>query len=415
MLTDKQQTFLMNCDHRYNIKSGSVRSGKTFLDCSVTIPQRVLACRGEGAILLLGNTQQSINRNVLEPMRQIWGSTLVSDIKYDNTIELFGRKAVVLGAGKKTAVDVIRGMSVEYCYADEAVSFHPEVWTMLQSRLSCEHSHCDAACNPESPDHWFKKFLDTPGLDIYLQHYTIDDNTFLPPAYVANLKREYAGTVYYNRYILGEWTYAEGLIYRRLADAVSSQENSYLWTSDTLPPGRIYIGVDWGGSGSWHAFVATLITNDRRVIVLASDRVDPARMDADDTARALYAFCEMIFGTYGEITAIYCDSAEQILIRHCKAYMKKQRLAWLADRTHNSKKEPITDRIKCALILQGGGRFYYTNQAQSLVTAMVTALWDSKKHEGQPDTRLDNGSTDIDSLDAFEYTIERHMKELTKL
>ena len=48
-LTEYQQAFLRNCSHRWNIKTGATRSGKTYLDCAVTIPQRILAahCNGD--------------------------------------------------------------------------------------------------------------------------------------------------------------------------------------------------------------------------------------------------------------------------------------------------------------------------------------------------------------------------------
>jgi phage terminase large subunit len=55
--------------------------------------------------------------------------------------------------------------------------------------------------------------MEKPNIDVYTQHYTIFDNPFLPDDFVKNLCNEYEGTVYYGRYIQGEWTLAEGLIY----------------------------------------------------------------------------------------------------------------------------------------------------------------------------------------------------------
>ena len=72
-LTEYQQEFLRNCSHRWNIKTGATRSGKTYLDCAVTIPQRILAARDEGLLVMLGNTLGTLERNVLEPMRALWG------------------------------------------------------------------------------------------------------------------------------------------------------------------------------------------------------------------------------------------------------------------------------------------------------------------------------------------------------
>lgn len=58
----------------------------------------------------------------------------------------------------------------------------------------------------------------------------------------------------------------------------------------------------------------------------------------------------------------------------------------------------------------GVGRFFITDDCESLETAFSDAVWNKEVKE--KDERLDDGSTDIDSLDAFEYTIERDMKEL---
>ncbi len=81
-----------------------------------------------------------------------------------------------------------RGAAFEYAYGDEMTTWDEDVFQMLKSRLSCPHSHFDGTCNPESPSHWFKKFLDSDA-DIYCQAYTIDDNPTLPAQFVADLKK----------------------------------------------------------------------------------------------------------------------------------------------------------------------------------------------------------------------------------
>lgn len=76
----------------------------------------------------------------------------------------------------------------------------------------------------------------------------------------------------------------------------------------------------------------------------------------------------------------------------------------------NSAKIKITDRIRLTCILMGGGRFWLMPEAATLRDALATALY-SGKHPGV-DERLDDGSTDIDTLDAYEYTIERDFQEV---
>lgn len=209
----KQQEYLQNATRRWNIKTGATRSGKTFLDILFVIPKRITSAPENGHILLVGNSQQSLTRNIIDPMREIWGPGLIGQISATTgTVKLFGRKCYALGADNKARVKTIQGMSVVYCYGDEMTTWSESFFTMLKSRLDKPDSRFDGTCNPDTPQHWVKKFLDS-GADIYQQAYTIDDNPFLSPDFVANLKKEYAGTVFYDRYILGLWTLAQGLIY----------------------------------------------------------------------------------------------------------------------------------------------------------------------------------------------------------
>ena len=60
----------------------------------------------------------------------------------------------------------------------------------------------------------------------------------------------------------------------------------------------------------------------------------------------------------------------------------------------------------------GGWAVFITEDCESLEAAFKDAVWDKEKSIKDGDVRLDDGSTDIDSLDAFEYTIERDMKML---
>ena len=91
------------------IKIGATGSGKSWLDYAVVIPKRLLALKGEGAAVLLGNTQGTLSRNILDPMRDIWGEALVGTISSDNTVRLFGRRVHVLGADNKKHVARIQG------------------------------------------------------------------------------------------------------------------------------------------------------------------------------------------------------------------------------------------------------------------------------------------------------------------
>lgn len=238
LLSPKQREFVKYGTHRWNFKGGATRSGKTYLDFRWIIPIRIRERIGkDGLAVILGVTKSTIERNVLEPMRNLYGDMLVGTISSDNTAWIFGEKCYCLGAEKVSQVSKIRGASIKYCYGDEVADWSEEVFALLKSRLDKEYSCFDGTFNPQYPDHWLKKFLDS-NADIFSQTYTIDDNPFLPESFKENLKKEYEGTVYYDRYILGLWVRAEGLVYPMFGDDCITQE-----IPDT---GDYYISIDYG-------------------------------------------------------------------------------------------------------------------------------------------------------------------------
>lgn len=238
LLSQKQLEFARYANHRWNFKGGATRSGKTYLDFKWIIPLRIRERTGkDGLAVILGVTKSTIERNVLEPMRNLYGDKLVGTISSDNTAWIFGEKCYCLGAEKVSQVSKIRGASIKYCYGDEVADWSEEVFALLKSRLDKEYSCFDGTYNPQYPNHWLKKFLDSDA-DIFSQVYTIDDNPFLPPSFVENLKKEYAGTVFYDRYILGKWTLAEGLVYPMFGDSCIVQ--------DIPATGDYYISIDYG-------------------------------------------------------------------------------------------------------------------------------------------------------------------------
>lgn len=391
-LSDKQKAYWRAPFHRWNIKHGATRSGKTWLDFFM-IPRRIQERRGkDGLVALLGNTRGTLQRNIIEPMQAIYGAGAVSSIRTDGTALIFGKRVHCLGADSKRQVDRLRGMGIKYCYGDEVVSWEPGVFEMLKSRLDKPYSCFDGTCNPEHGQHWLKKFIDGGG-DVFAQHYTLDDNPFLDPAVATGLKREYAGTVYYERYILGRWVRAEGAIYGGFA----ADPEKYL--THAPDDDFIQLGVDFGGSKSAFAFVASGLKRDGSKLTALCSELHPAK---DVTPERMYdlfdAFVERVECGWGEVEDAYCDSAEQTLMNGLRG---RARVA-----IRNSLKRPIMDRVRAGVALIGGGRFFYTAEAESLRDALCGAVYDRRKMK---DERLDDGSCDIDSLDAWEYSWERYM------
>ena len=247
-LTKKQAEYIVSANHRWNVACGAVRSGKSYCQISYCIPSRLMERKGlRGLRVILGATRSNIERNILQPMRDIYGDTVASSINSQNYAKILGEKVYCIGADNIRQVSKIRGSEIAYCAIDEATDVNEEVFEMLKSRLSLPWSCCDATTNPAYPSHWFKKFLDSAsnGVDIYCQNYTIYDNPFLPSDYVSALEAEYSGTVWYDRYILGKWTLAEGLIYPNYLDAVEPTPHE--------EPSKRVLSIDYGTQNAFSA------------------------------------------------------------------------------------------------------------------------------------------------------------------
>ena len=433
-LSKKQNEYIVNATHRWNIKSGAVRSGKSFVDTAFVIPFRIRERTGKpGLNVVLGVSKSSIERNVLQPMREIYTDKLIGQINSQNIVRICGEEVYCLGAEKVSQVAKIQGSSIKYCYGDEVAKWNKEVFQMLKSRLDKSYSCFDGSCNPEHPTHWLKEFLDNDKLDIYLQRYTIFDNPFIPQKYVEELCKEYKGTIYYDRLILGLWKRAEGAIYKRFADnpekfrcevveeLADDSGRKQFKKSDIV---SIEIGLDFGGNQSGHAFVARGYTdNYRDVIGIMSKRIMAKDADEDIDSNMLdQLFCDFVqevidrygvivkhgdYVEYCNVESVYYDNAETVLGNSIRNEVEKK-FPWIVVR--KAKKASIIDRIRCTVRLMGAGRFWITEDCKSLQTALSDAVWN--KDVKDKDERLDDGSTDIDSLDAFEYTIERDMREL---
>lgn len=391
-LSDKQKQFWRGCTHRWNVKCGATRSGKTYLDYYL-IPKRIRAVSGQdGLYVMLGNTKTTLQRNLIEPLQTIWGTELVSDIKSDNTALMFGERVHCIGADKINQVDRIRGASIKYCYGDEVVTWNEEVFNMLKSRLDKDYSCFDGTCNPENPKHWFKGFIDTPGIDVFCQNYTIYDNPFLSPEFVKNLEKEYEGTVYFDRYILGLWARAEGVVFPKFAN---SPERWMINKSD-VPKYFTHceVGFDIGGNGSAYAMTCTGRSIDGIQYKLKAEKRQAKEMTMEDVVSFVNDFCEECEKTYNvRIDIINCDHIAVIVNTINDNTKYRAALCY---------KPPVPDRVFLYSRLFAMERVkFVSGMCDDLIDEMRELVFDKKADDTRP---LDDGSMQIDTWDSNIYS-----------
>lgn len=253
-LTAKQKDYLRNGHRRWNILTGATRSGKT-VGTFFMLPLRIKEHYND-RILFIGKTLNTIDRNIFDPLRELYGYDNIGKIVGNREITMFGKKCYVVGANDDRAITKIQGVGIGYAYGDELTTWTENFFQMLKSRLDLPNSKFDGTCNPESPSHFIKKHLDNKELDIYQSHFTIYDNPFLSPEFVRNLENEYRNTIYFDKWILGKWVANEGLVY-----PLFRRERHFMTPAEfSAKFGRLLIKyVIWGGDGA--------TTNDSTAII----------------------------------------------------------------------------------------------------------------------------------------------------
>lgn len=254
----KQRKVLRSANRRWNILYGATRSGKSKVSYSTALLH--IFEHYKDNILFVGKTVNTLDRNIFEEMRKDFGDRYVGKIVDKKEITIFGKKCYCVGANDDRAITKIQGLGIGYAYCDELTTYPENFFNMLKSRLDAPNACCDATCNPEAPSHFVKQFIDKISKDkpedMYAEHFSIYDNPFLDPGFVASLENEYRGTIYFDKWILGKWVKSEGLVF-----PLFRRERHYMKPEDFA---RIYgyhriVRVIWGGDGA--------TTNDATAII----------------------------------------------------------------------------------------------------------------------------------------------------
>lgn len=388
---------------RLNIFEGSVRSGKTYISM-IMWAFWVAGSPKDKAYLMSGKTLTTLKRNVLEPLKELLGDGFSFSVAKKEG-ELFGRKIYLEGAANSEAESKIRGMTLMGAYCDELTLFGEDFFVMLLSRLSESGAKLFATTNPDAPSHWVKRdYLDNKSVDLLSIKFTLEDNVFLPEKYVSSLKSEFCG-VFYDRFILGKWVAAEGRVYDGFSseNIVASNQLKERLTENRLITS--VVGVDYGGNGSASAFVLAGIDAGFKNLYVLSEYYDKRNRSAESLISNFTEFIERGKKRFPTLQTAFCDSAEQLLV---KSFRQAVRATGIE--VKNALKKPINTRINMLNRLIAAKRFFVSDECPHVIEALQGAVWDER--DLHKDVRLDNGTSNIDSLDALEYAFERFERQL---
>lgn len=245
-ISNKQRQIMAFPFTRYDalICDGAIRSGKTAFMMLAFVDDAMRRFNNQ-RFGICGKTVDSTVKNIIAPYlalnyakdkyRLQWKRTdkvlIVSDGERENVFEVFGGK-------DESSFMLIQGRTLAGVLLDE-VALQPRSFVeQAVARCSVAGSKLWFNCNPDSPQHWFytEWIQHAKERNALHLHFQLEDNPSLDESIIQRYKSLYTG-VFYQRYILGLWVLAEGLVYEFGEDNITDEQ----------PQGaEYYISVDYG-------------------------------------------------------------------------------------------------------------------------------------------------------------------------
>ena len=406
----KQRDFILTKPARINLLTGSVRSTKTWA-VNLKVLKDIVSLP-DGNILFVGNTGTSLYRNVLSQIKDLVGKQNFEMHSGKKECEIFGRTVWIEGADNVSSYKKIEGESLLMAYIDEWSTIPESFTNMLLSRLSDPDARLYGTCNPETPRHYiYKNFIQRSNeLNINVWKFTLDDNPHLPEDYKRDLEKEYPkGTVFYDRFILGNWVAAEGRVFG-------------LWGPDYCrsPPKESYnakelrIGADYGthNACAWVALEKYILPGRVRPTWFVTreyywDSVAEHTQKTDsDYSRDMAKFCSSDWGYSNKVETVgvsgkrlYANtievdpSAASFILQLQRDGLHKARAA------DNS---VLTGIRKIASMLSNGDLVIDKERCPVLVSEFETYTWDQSAADRGEDKPQ---KIDDHLLDALKYVV----------
>jgi PBSX family phage terminase large subunit len=395
-LAPKQVAFLENSDAFLNVADGAIRAGKTHA-CLWRFAFHTQA-GPPGDMMMLGRTRETVHRNAISPLRQMLGPKRV---RYNRgTGELYvgaganARLVWVVGINDAQAMAKILGSTLAGSYSNEMAMLRADAIAALWDRHSLGGAKMFGDTNPDSPYHWlntdYLENEDLTGADLYRLRFSLADNAYLPPEYVARLLRRYPeGSLWRKRMVDGLWVMAEGTVYEGFDPEL------HVVGDDDLPTRfeRVHVGVDHGTTNpTVFEAVGVLAGN---LWVFAEEQHDPKAAGYQRTngkhSWALRNFLRRV-GERGPVVSVEVDPSA--------ADFRKQ---LLEDGVESREAEnAVLEGVRTVAELMAEGRLKIHDSCERLIREKGTYAWDRAAQQRGEDKPL---KRDDHAVDAERYGI----------
>ncbi len=248
------------------ICDGAVRSGKTTC-MSLSFVLWAFYGFDDTSFAFCGKTIASLKRNIITSLVPILKDMGIgvkerfSQNLIEMTMEGRTNRFYLFGGKDEASASLIQGMTLGGVLLDEVALMPRSFVEQALARCSLSESKLWFNCNPENPVHWFYTEWIQKAKEkncLYL-HFTMEDNPSLSKKVRQRYESLYSGA-FYERFVLGKWVAADGLVYPEVAEgryivSPPKQNFSECWIScdyGTVNPTSMGL---WGlCDGVWYRF-----------------------------------------------------------------------------------------------------------------------------------------------------------------
>lgn len=376
------------------IADGSIRSGKT-VSMALSFVMWAMSSFEEQNFAMCGKTIGSFRRNVLTVLKLMLASRgyQLKDHRADNYVEISYKGKTnyfyIFGGKDERSQDLIQGITLAGVLFDEVALMPESFVNQATGRCSIDGSKYWFNCNPDGVYHWFKTgWIDkAEEKNILYLHFTMKDNLSLTEKIRQRYASLYSG-VFYQRYILGLWVVAEGIIYdmfsesKHLIDSITAAETP-----------KYYISCDYGTQNATVFLLWQSGSDDKWYCIdeyYYSGRDESSQKTDNEYANDLEAF---INGR--QVEAIIIDPSAASFIAELRKRGYRVRKA----------RNDVLDGIRFVGMLLNQEQIFFSKKCRNTIKEFGSYVWDSKASERGEDKPLKQHDHAMDAVRYFCYTI----------
>jgi PBSX family phage terminase large subunit len=371
------------------IADGSIRAGKT-IACIDSFITWSLGNHKYRNFIIAGKSMGALKRNVLMPLFEILNAKGIDyhyDKQEDPKIIIGTNYYYLFGASNEKSQDTLQGLTAGGALADEIALFPESFVNQMIGRCSEEGSKIFLNCNPESPHHWFKRdYIDkAEDKNIFYLHFTMDDNPTISEEVKKRYERMFSG-VWYQRYILGMWSVAEGIIY----DMFNEDKHTFQEYSKRYD--EYYVSIDYGTSSVMCFLLYGIKKNN--VYVLDEYYYDAKEQQVQKTDdEFVKEFSNFLNGIDPRL--IYVDPSASSF----KVALKRYGYNQTRDADNN-----VINGIRTVGSFFNTNRLFIHTKCKNLIREFYEYRWDEKNRDKGIDKPLKENDHAVDTLRYFIYT-----------